>query len=66
MSIFVVLSGLKNNDMTSNIRSCVVVQNNAGNKVSPMTIVAPLTNKIQFEGLPIKVELNTSEIQFPH
>ena len=64
MSIFVVLRGLKNNDMTSNARPCVVVQNNAGNKVSPMTIVAPLTDKRQFKGLPIQVEVSASELQF--
>src|SRR4051794_32951476 len=37
------------------VRPCVVVQNDVGNAVSPMTIVAPLTDTAQFKNLPVQL-----------
>jgi mRNA interferase MazF len=37
------------------VRPCVVVQNDVGNRVSPMTIVAPVTDDEQFKNLPVQV-----------
>jgi mRNA interferase MazF len=39
----------------------VVVQNDKGNQVSPMTIVIPLTDKRQYKNLPIQVLLTSAE-----
>lgn len=56
----------KKNDVTSGGRPCVVVQNDAGNKFSPMTIVAPLTDQDQFKNLPIQVAVSAAELLFPN
>ena len=39
----------------------VVVQNDMGNKHSPMSIVVPLTDQRQFKGLPVQVLLTSDE-----
>lgn len=39
----------------------VVVQNDTGNKFSPMTIVIPLTDQRQYKGLPVQVLLTSAE-----
>lgn len=39
----------------------LVVQNDVGNRVSPITIVVPLTDERQFKNLPVQVLLNESE-----
>ena len=39
----------------------VVVQNDIGNKFSPMTIVVPLTDQRQFKKLPVQVFLTSAE-----
>jgi mRNA interferase MazF len=36
-------------------RPCVVVQNNKGNEVSPLTMVVPLTDEAQFKKLSVQV-----------
>ncbi len=46
-------------------RPCVVVQNDVGNKVSPMTIVAPITDEDQFKGYPVQVIVEATELG-PH
>lgn len=42
----------------SNLRPCVIIQNNVGNKFSPCTIVALATSKINKAKLPTHVLLN--------
>jgi mRNA interferase MazF len=54
----------KMNDRTSGGRPCVVVQNDIGNRFSPMTIVAPLTDAGQFKTLPVQVEVRAAELGF--
>ena len=39
----------------------VVVQNDIGNKNSPMTIVVPLTDQRQFKDLPVQILLRSAE-----
>ena len=39
----------------------IVVQNDVGNAVSPMTIVVPLTDTAQFKHLPVQVLLTSAE-----
>lgn len=36
-------------------RPCVIVQNDIGNAMSPLTIVAPLTDAAQYKKLPVQV-----------
>lgn len=43
-------------------RPCVVVQNDGGNKASPMTIVAPITDEDQFKGYPQQVIVEATEL----
>lgn len=52
----------KLNDEASGSRPCVVVQNNAGNLVSPLTIIAPLTDARQYKGYPQQVRVSASEV----
>ncbi len=54
----------KQNDAKSGGRPCVVIQNNVGNKFSPMTIVAPLTDTRQNKLLPVQVEVTAAELGF--
>lgn len=44
----------------------VVVQNDRGNEVSPMTIVVPLTDPRQFKNLPVQVLLLSAETGLPN
>lgn len=43
-------------------RPCIVVQNDRGNRVSPMTIVVPITDEEQFKRLPIQVLVTADEL----
>lgn len=44
-------------------RPCLVVQNDGGNRGSPLTIVAPITDADkQFKGYPQQVLVNASEL----
>lgn len=54
--------GEKMNDAGAGGRPCVVVQNNAGNKASPLTIIAPLTDIGQFKGYPQQVKVTAAEV----
>ncbi|MDE7548351.1 type II toxin-antitoxin system PemK/MazF family toxin [Acetobacter fabarum] len=40
---------------------CLIVQNDVGNKFSPMTIIAPLTDHNQNKNLPIQVPITAKE-----
>jgi mRNA interferase MazF len=44
------------------VRPCVVVQNDGGNRGSPMTIVVPLTDVAQFKGYPHQVRISAAEL----
>ncbi len=39
----------------------VIVQNDTGNKHSPMLIVVPVTDQRQFKGVPVQVHLTSDE-----
>lgn len=54
--------GEKMNDAKINGRPCVVVQNDRGNDVSPLTIVAPITGTDQFKKLPVQVFVTAAEL----
>ena len=43
-------------------RPCLVVQNDVGNRFSPLTIVVPLTDIDQYKRLPIQVKVNRSDL----
>lgn len=43
-----------------NIRPCVVIQNDSGNKYSPTTIVVPLTSEIKKVNMPVHDILHKS------
>jgi mRNA interferase MazF len=43
------------------IRPALIVQNNIGNKYSPITIVAPITSKIYSKEFPTNVEISIKE-----
>lgn len=43
-------------------RPCLVVQNDGGNKASPMTIIAPITDDDQYKGYPQQVILEAAEL----
>lgn len=49
--------GEKRNDAGSGLRSAVVVQNNFGNSVSPLTVIVPLTDVDQYKGYPFQVKV---------
>lgn len=53
------------NDQAAGSRPCVVVQNDRGNEVSPLTQIVPLTDARQFKGLPVQVPLRAAEILMP-
>ena len=46
----------------SGVRMVLILQNNIGNKFSPLTIIAPLTKLIDKRRLPTHVVLNKSEL----
>ncbi len=52
----------KQNDVTIDARPCLVIQNDVGNAVSPLTIVAPLTGMDQFKNYPIQVAVTATEL----
>lgn len=56
------IGGEKQNDRLSGLRPCVVVQNNGGNRGSPLTIVAPLTDDAQYKGYPQQVKVTAAEL----
>lgn len=43
------------------IRPALVIQNDEGNKLSPVTIVAPITSKIFTKEFPTNVEISSKE-----
>ncbi|MFG0243799.1 MAG: type II toxin-antitoxin system PemK/MazF family toxin [Phycisphaerales bacterium JB054] len=43
-------------------RPCVVVQNDGGNRGSPMTIVVPLTDVRQFKGYAQQIQVSAAEL----
>lgn len=43
-------------------RPCVVVQNDRGNAVSPLTVVVPLTDVDQYKKLPVQVLVTAKEL----
>jgi mRNA interferase MazF len=43
-------------------RPCVVVQNDVGNRVSPLTIIAPITDERQYKGYPMQVPIAAAEL----
>lgn len=43
-------------------RPCVVVQNDGGNRASPLTIVAPITDYDQHKGYPQQVVVEAAEL----
>lgn len=44
------------------VRPCVVVQNDGGNRGSPLTIVVPLTDVAQFKGYPQQVRISDADL----
>ncbi|NDY93794.1 type II toxin-antitoxin system PemK/MazF family toxin [Ideonella livida] len=56
------VGGEKQNDKVSGSRPCVVVQNDGGNRGSPLTIVAPLTDQAQYKGYPQQVLVTAAEL----
>ena len=56
------LGGEKMNDATIQGRPCVVIQNDKGNAVSPLTIIAPITGMDQHKKLPIQVPVTAAEL----
>ena len=43
------------------IRPCLIIQNNYGNKYSPLTIIAPITSKIYSKEFPTNVFLDKKD-----
>jgi mRNA interferase MazF len=43
-------------------RPCVVVQNDGGNRASPMTIVAPISDQRQYKRFPQQVMVDAAEL----
>ncbi len=41
---------------------CLVVQNDGGNRLSPLTIVAPITDARQFKGYPQQVRVGAKDL----
>ena len=56
------IGGEKQNDINGKPRPCLVIQNDVGNNVSPLTIVAPLTDTKQFKGFPVQVKVSAAEL----
>lgn len=49
------------NDSKIKSRLCLVIQNERGNQVSPLTIVAPITAIDQFKSLPVQVAVRGAD-----
>jgi mRNA interferase MazF len=43
-------------------RPCLVVQNDGGNRASPMTIVVPITDIDQYKGYPQQIVVQAAEL----
>jgi mRNA interferase MazF len=56
------VGGEKQNDPAAGARPCVVVQNDGGNRGSPLTIVAPLTDESQYKNYPQQVQVSAAEV----
>jgi mRNA interferase MazF len=59
--VYVDLVGAKGAE-TMKTRPCVVVQNDVGNKYSPLTIVLPLTDAQQDKNLPVQISAQAAEL----
>jgi mRNA interferase MazF len=59
------IGGEKQNDAALKARPCVVVQNDGGNRGSPLTIVAPITDTAQHKGYPQQVLVTAAELGSP-
>lgn len=55
----------KKNDECADGRPCVVIQNDVGNRFSPTTIVAPLTDAGRKKLLPTHVRVSVRDLGFP-
>ena len=44
-------------------RPCLVIQNDIGNTVSPLTIIMPITDAAQYKGFPMQVLLSAADLQ---
>ena len=61
--VMVDLRGSEGNEKLGT-RPCIVVQNDVGNSVSPLTIVVPLTDARQDKRLPVQVGVLTADLPF--
>ncbi|MEO5598855.1 MAG: type II toxin-antitoxin system PemK/MazF family toxin [Novosphingobium sp.] len=52
----------KQNDPKFGVRPCLIVQNDKGNEMSPLTIIAPLSESRQNKGLPVQVAVTAAEL----
>ena len=43
------------------VRPCLIIQNNEGNKYSPLTIIAPITSKIFIKEYPTNVFISKKD-----
>lgn len=59
--VYVDLSGATGNEKQGR-RPCVVVGNDGGNRVSPLTIVAPITDSGQHRGYPVQVFVSAADL----
>jgi len=59
--VYVDLSGAIGHEKQGR-RPCVVVQNDGGNRVSPLTIIAPLTDVDQYKGYPMQVVVAAADL----
>jgi mRNA interferase MazF len=55
------VGGEQQNDPKINARPCVVIQNDGGNRVSPLTVVAAIADARQHKGYPQQVLLTGVE-----
>lgn len=59
--VYVDLDGAKGSEKQG-FRPCVIVQNNVGNRFSPLTIVLPLTDQRQDKQLPVQVAVSAQDL----
>jgi mRNA interferase MazF len=59
--VFVDLSGAIGNEKQG-WHPCLVVQNDGGNRASPLTIVAPITDARQYKGYPQQVPVEGRDL----
>ena len=64
--VLVDLSGAQgsehDNHSEAGVRPCVVVQNEGGNRASPVTIVAPITDQTSYKGYPQQVKATAAQV----